>query len=916
MRIIHRLAIDLGTCHTVAVIRRPGESPRALLFDGTPLLSSGAYATPEGQILVGRDAERMAQVDPGRFEPYPKRRVDDTTVLLGDTEVSVTDLFAALFRRVVAEARQAGIDPVGATVLTCPADWGQRRRGILLAAASAAGLGQPELVDEPIAAATYCQAVLNQRIAPGQSLAVFDFGGGTLDVTVVCGEPTGLRVLGVGGLDDLGGVDVDAALIGHVEQFIQLRDPELRRRLREPVTAADQRDRRALWNEVRAAKEMLSRVSSAPVRVPGIEEALHLTREELERVARPLVDRAVDETRRVLQRSGFGDLGSLEGNGGRPAVPGAGLAGIFLVGGASRMPLAASRLHARFAVAPTVPEQPELPVAHGALLTEHRAPGPGPGAVPVSSFPVSSFPVSPQPAPVSPPHSSWQPPPMTPVTPVTGGVVGKRPARRRRGSLAAVVAGTVVLTLITAGAFGLRSLYRMAASGVDKAADAVGRLGGDGDGDGDQGATLRPTSTTDLPATGAVAFVPGEDALYYAIAGSDQTEIVALPLDGGEPRWRVVVGAEPATMTLRVVGDLLLFDGEQADTHGQEDVRAVLDRQTGDQRWLDVWPDRVDIAYLGTDAVIQWGEGTRTRVARVDLLTGETRWKHATVSDMYIIDDRISQPSFVDSIDGATAVAAVSNDFDRAFARPFAVDPAVVVQLSESAEKVEVLSAGDGGTKATGAAPLDPEHWTVFNNMIIGGRTDQPNRLVAYAVTDVREAWEYQFPAGASVERVGPCGKGLVCAVGQGTGGAKTLAALDVASGAERWTKAYEFAADPAWAVVGDRLLVGDGPFDFLSDPVLVDPQTGEERHNFGAGATTGLRASSSNGSELLTDQAQVSAQGVGWQISVVDSGSGAARGTAEVGGSVPKQMMMCPTAMAVLTAEDKLLTFRIPDAG
>jgi hypothetical protein len=64
------------------------------------------------------------------------------------------------------------------------------------------------------------------------------------------------------------------------------------------------------------------------------------------------VDRAVDETRRLLRDSRIGP---------------ADLAGIFLVGGASRMPLVASRLHARLGVAPAVPEQPELPVAYGAL---------------------------------------------------------------------------------------------------------------------------------------------------------------------------------------------------------------------------------------------------------------------------------------------------------------------------------------------------------------------------------------------------------------------------------------------------------------------------------------------------------------------------------------------------------------------
>src|SRR5439155_11176815 len=133
-----------------------------------------------------------------------------------------------------------------------------------------------------------------------------DFGGGTLDVTVVRRDPDALRVLAVGGLDDLGGVDVDAALVGHLGQLVELREPRVWARLEHPNSTGELRDRRTFWWDVRGAKEMLSRVAAAPVQVPGREEALHITREELDRVAGPLVDRAVDETRRVLQRAGVG----------------------------------------------------------------------------------------------------------------------------------------------------------------------------------------------------------------------------------------------------------------------------------------------------------------------------------------------------------------------------------------------------------------------------------------------------------------------------------------------------------------------------------------------------------------------------------------------------------------------------------
>ena len=426
-----RLAVDLGTCNTVAVVDRGDGAPRALLFDGTPLLPSSTFVDRGGAVFVGRDAERLLMTDPARFEPHPKGRVDDGTVLLGDREFAVVDLFAALLRRVSTEAGQAGVRPAGATVLTCPADWGRRRRAVLLAAADAAGLGPVVLLDEPVAAATYCLSVLGRQIAPGRCVTVFDFGGGTLDVTVVQHDPAGLRVLATGGLDDLGGTDVDDALVGHLGQLVSMGSSAIWQRLASPTTSGELRDRRMFWTEVRAAKEMLSRAASAPVHVPGDDRPTHLTREELERVAGPLVDRAVDETRRVLQRSGIGPDR---------------LAAILLVGGSSRLPLVASRLHARFGLAPIVPEQPELPVAYGALLLANSggaATTEPVTAAPVRTAPVSAAPVTTAPGTAAPVDAA--PVGTAPVDAASTGAVVRRPDVGDPGAVPAAAPGPAQL---------------------------------------------------------------------------------------------------------------------------------------------------------------------------------------------------------------------------------------------------------------------------------------------------------------------------------------------------------------------------------------------------------------------------------------------------------------------------------------
>jgi molecular chaperone HscA len=99
-----RLAVDLGTTHTVAVVSRGGQRPRALLFDGSPLLPSGVFLDADGELHTGRDALRFGAAEPDRFESHPKRCVDDGVVLLGGREIRVEDLLAAGLRRVVDEA--------------------------------------------------------------------------------------------------------------------------------------------------------------------------------------------------------------------------------------------------------------------------------------------------------------------------------------------------------------------------------------------------------------------------------------------------------------------------------------------------------------------------------------------------------------------------------------------------------------------------------------------------------------------------------------------------------------------------------------------------------------------------------------------------------------------------------------------
>ncbi|MFG2036921.1 ABC transporter substrate-binding protein [Dactylosporangium sp. NPDC048998] len=376
-----RLGIDFGTSNTVAVLRWPDGRTKPLLFDGSPLLPSAVYVNADGTILTGRDAVHSARLQPHRFEPYPKRRVEEGTVWLGERDVPVGDLVTSVLRRVAAEAeRVAGAKP-SQVMITHPATWPPQRRQTLSQAAVAAGLPAPLLSSEPVAAASYFVSTVGTHVPVGGIAVVYDFGAGTFDASVVRRNAGGgFDVLASEGLPDAGGLDVDAAVVAYLGRNFAGREGDQWRRLTNPESEADRRAAWQLWEDARLAKEMLSRAATTYVHVPLFDESVPIGREQLEQLARPILDRTVTATQIAVTAAALGD---------RP------VSAVFLVGGSSRIPLAATLLHRAMGLAPTAIEQPELVVAEGAL---HLAPptgrAPVSGAAGGASSPISGPPIS------------------------------------------------------------------------------------------------------------------------------------------------------------------------------------------------------------------------------------------------------------------------------------------------------------------------------------------------------------------------------------------------------------------------------------------------------------------------------------------------------------------------------------------
>ncbi|WP_238010653.1 Hsp70 family protein [Dactylosporangium sp. AC04546] len=287
-----------------------------------------------------------------------------------------------------------------------PAGWGATRRAVLVDAAARAGLGAVELVAEPVAAAAYLAGRLGDTLPAGSALLVVDLGAGTADVALVRVGAVP-EVIAHGGVD-VGGLDIDSALVELLGKVVTAEAPDVWGRLATPAGDAERRDRLAFWQEVRAAKESLSRLTVAPVDVPGYPAGLHLTRDELEAVAAPLLAPVVDLAASLAEgeapRNGPAPAGSAPA--GLPAagaplpgpplpgaslperplpgapLPGPALAGVLLVGGGSRLPLLGRMLHQRLGVVPTSVERPESAVVEGALLAAPAPAVPSPPLAP------------------------------------------------------------------------------------------------------------------------------------------------------------------------------------------------------------------------------------------------------------------------------------------------------------------------------------------------------------------------------------------------------------------------------------------------------------------------------------------------------------------------------------------------------
>ena len=203
------IGIDLGTTNSLAAVYQNGASRLIPNAFGEYLTPSVVSLDEDGTVLVGKAAKERLITHPGRTAAAFKRAMGTAkTFSLGDKEFLPEELSALVLRRLKEDAEAFLGQPVEEAVVSVPAYFTDAQRAATKRAGKLAGLKVDRLINEPSAAALACYD-------PDQGDAaflVYDFGGGTLDVSVVDCFENVVNILAVSGDNQLGGNDLDAAI--------------------------------------------------------------------------------------------------------------------------------------------------------------------------------------------------------------------------------------------------------------------------------------------------------------------------------------------------------------------------------------------------------------------------------------------------------------------------------------------------------------------------------------------------------------------------------------------------------------------------------------------------------------------------------------------------------------------------------
>jgi len=320
------IGIDLGTSNSAAAIIQGGKPTLIPAAEGTTVAGkafpSFVAFSKDGELLVGEPARRQAVTNPDNTILEAKRKMGtDFVYKIQGKEYKPQQISAFILQKIKKDAEAFTGDKITKAVITVPAYFDDNQRQATKDAGTIAGLEVMRIINEPTAASLAFGLDKNKE---DMKIMVFDFGGGTLDVTIMEMGGGVFEVMSTSGDTQLGGSDMDKAIIDYVADEFRKKD------------GIDLTNDSTAMTRIREAGEKakieLSTVMETEINLPFIANddsgaknlEVKLTRAKLEDLVNPIVERCKSSIDKALEDAKLSTSDITK---------------IVLVGGPTRMPL-------------------------------------------------------------------------------------------------------------------------------------------------------------------------------------------------------------------------------------------------------------------------------------------------------------------------------------------------------------------------------------------------------------------------------------------------------------------------------------------------------------------------------------------------------------------------------------------------
>lgn len=343
---VNYAGIDLGTTNSaIACVDRYGKPEIIANAEGERTTPSTVAIEPDGIPLVGIEAVNQALIEPERTIRHIKREMGNPSYRknIDGEEYSPETISAFILQKLVKDAKDRLEQVLKQVVISVPAYFKDTQREATRQAAEIAGLEVIRIINEPTAAAIAYGLDKEEN----QTILVYDWGGGTFDVTIMQIEDKEFTVLATDGDARLGGADVDAKLIDFLaEDFLDVHGIDLRD---EPHTLQDLRDKAEI-----AKKDLSFRNSTIVTLSQGEKTArVNIDRDDFNDLIKDLIAKTESCLNRVIKDAGlsWSDIDK-----------------VLLVGGSTRIPLVKETIIRVTGAEPVTDINPDECVAMGAAI--------------------------------------------------------------------------------------------------------------------------------------------------------------------------------------------------------------------------------------------------------------------------------------------------------------------------------------------------------------------------------------------------------------------------------------------------------------------------------------------------------------------------------------------------------------------